>query len=144
MKSACLLLLLLFNFIANAQEQRGELLKTACEQLDLALTKGDTSKLTLLMSEYFFIQQTNGLKETKKIFLKKLGLGLLKFNAIRQIETPEITYDEELAHVKRKLKISFISQERAFVLKYEAFELWSWDYDRKKWFIKYCLSKKVE
>lgn len=111
-------------------------LMQALAAFDEALIKKDTVKLRVLLTEYFKMKHSNGFTETKKELLLHMRQGFLKYDKIEQLNAATFRFDEELAYVTRKLLVTGSFNGKAFSVKLDVAEDWTWDYKQERWQLK--------
>ena len=96
----------------------------ACKKLDGALQHGDTITLKALLHEQLSLGHSNGLIENKEELLQHLRSGHLKYKGITEEGYAEVQLVQDIATVRRNLKVSGALNGEAFELRLKVLEVW--------------------
>lgn len=102
-------------------------LTLACNKLDSALIKADTSELKTLLHQQLSLGHSNGLIEDKNTLLQHLASGYLKYNHIEEQGYNETSFAGDAAWVRRQLEVDGLLEGQRFQVKLHILEVWLQD-----------------
>jgi hypothetical protein len=106
------------------EEKQEGAIAEACGKLDKGLTEGDTAILKTLLHPKLSLGHSNGLIETKEELLQHLYSGYLKYKEIVEESYTEIQLVQDVATVRRNLKVSGALKDTSFDLRLKVLEVW--------------------
>lgn len=126
LQSGLLLLfcLLSLNYRVLAQDNRNQQINEICARLDNALKKNDTIDLKLILHTQLSLGHSNGLTEDKNTLLEHLNSGYLKYNRIEEEGMKQVQFVQNIATVRRQVKVSGALNGLSFDIKLNVLEVW--------------------
>lgn len=133
LRSGLLLLfcLLSLNYRGQAQDNKIQQINEVCARLDSALQKNDTIDLQLILHTKLSLGHSNGLIEDKTTLFEHLRSGYLKYNGIEEEGMKEVQFVENIATVRRQVKVSGALKGQSFDIKLNVLEVWL--KENKRW-----------
>ena len=116
--------LLSLNYRGLAQDNKIQQINDVCARLDSALKKNDTIDLKLILHTQLSLGHSNGLIEDKNILLEHLRSGYLKYNRIQEEGVKEVQFVQNIATVRRQVKVSGALNGLSFDIKLKVLEVW--------------------
>jgi hypothetical protein len=126
-----LFILLSLNYQVLAQDSRKQQIDEVCARLDSALKKNDTIDLKLILHTQLSLGHSNGLIEDKNTLFEHLRNGYLKYNRIEEEGTKEVQFVQNIATVRRQVKVGGALNGLPFDIKLKVLEVWL--KENKKW-----------
>lgn len=121
----CLLFCLLsLNYQGLAQDNRNQQINEVCARLDNALKKNDTTDLKLILHDQLSLGHSNGMIEDKSALFEHLRSSYLKYNSIEEEGAKEVQFVQNIATVRRQIKVSGALNGLSFDIKLKVLEVW--------------------
>lgn len=99
-------------------------IKNVILQLDQALTSKDTVALRRILHRQLSMGHSNGLIEDKEALLQHVRNGYLKYDSIVEDGNAVIQLVQDVATVRRNIKVNGALQGTAFAVKLQVLEVW--------------------
>ncbi len=109
---------------SKEEEQKERAILQACFTLDSALIQADTAQLEKLVHRKLSLGHYNGLIETKQELLQHLSNDYLKYNNIEERGYNDVQFVDNIATVRRQIKVNATLQNRPFDITLKVLETW--------------------
>jgi hypothetical protein len=116
--------LLSLNYQGVAQDNKIQQINEVCARLDNALKKNDTIGLKLILHTQLSLGHSNGLIEDKNTLFDHLRSGYLKYSRIEEEGMKEVQFVQNIATVRRQVKVSGALNGLSFDIKLKVLEVW--------------------
>lgn len=113
-----------YRAIPEEEEEREQALMNKSSGLDSALVAYDSAKLNLLLHPGLTLGHSNGMVESKTELLQHLRSGHLKYRQITEEGYTDIQFVQDVATVRRHLKVEGVLEGQEFSIQLKVLEVW--------------------